>query len=71
MQLSDRASTTVNPTHDLWRQLLDAGFPFIKRELVRDNPARVADAEEWREVVGVMDQAGLAEIEQDLSRAAR
>ncbi len=70
MQLPDRASTTVNPTHDLWRQLLDAGFPFIKRELVRDNPARVADAEEWREVVGVMDQAGLAEIEQDLSRAA-
>jgi lipopolysaccharide biosynthesis protein len=68
MALPNRASRTVNPTHDLWRQLLDAGFPFIKRELVRDNPARIADAAEWRKVVAGMDGARLAEIEQDLVR---
>lgn len=71
MRLPDRASTTVNPTHDLWRQLLAAGFPFIKRELVRDNPARIPDAAEWRQVIGAMDGAEIAEIEQDLHSAAR
>jgi lipopolysaccharide biosynthesis protein len=68
MTLPNRARNTVNPTHDLWRQLLNAGFPFIKRELVRDNPARIADAAEWRKVVAGMDGARLAEIEQDLVR---
>jgi hypothetical protein len=33
----------LNPTLDLWRELLLAGFPFIKRELLRDNPTGVAD----------------------------
>ncbi|MFY2509927.1 rhamnan synthesis F family protein [Vibrio pectenicida] len=28
----------VNPTHQLWLQLFDRGFPFIKKELLRDNP---------------------------------
>jgi GT2 family glycosyltransferase len=27
-----------NPTHVLWKDLLDEGFPFVKKELVRDNP---------------------------------
>ena len=40
----------LNPTSDLWRQLLLAGFPFIKRELLRDNPTRVADVADWRMV---------------------
>jgi lipopolysaccharide biosynthesis protein len=68
MHLPPRAITTVNPTHDLWRQLLATGFPFIKRELVRDNPARIADAAAWRDVVAGLDSAGLAEIERDLER---
>ncbi len=54
----------VNPTHEMWRQLLDAGFPFIKRELLRHNPARVPDVAEWREAVGA--GVDLAEIERDL-----
>jgi hypothetical protein len=41
----------LNPTSDLWRQLLLAGFPFIKRELLRDNPTNVADVGDWEEVV--------------------
>ncbi len=41
----------LNPTSDLWRHLLLAGFPFIKRELLRDNPTRVEDVGDWVEVV--------------------
>jgi hypothetical protein len=41
----------LNPTADLWRQLLAAGCPFVKRELVERNPARVADATSWAAVV--------------------
>jgi hypothetical protein len=40
----------LNPTADLWRYLLQSGFPFIKKELLRDNPTRVADISEWRAV---------------------
>ena len=42
--------TALNPTSDLWRQLLISGFPFIKRELLRDNPTRVEDVGDWVEV---------------------
>jgi hypothetical protein len=41
----------LNPTSDLWRQLLMTGFPFIKRELLRDNPTRVEDVGDWVEVM--------------------
>jgi hypothetical protein len=41
----------MNPTADLWRQLLLAGFPFIKRELLRKNPTAVEDVGDWVEVV--------------------
>jgi hypothetical protein len=41
----------LNPSADLWRQLLLLGFPFIKRELLRDNPTRVEDLHDWIHVV--------------------
>jgi hypothetical protein len=41
----------LNPTSDMWRQLLLAGFPFIKRELLRDNPTKVEDVGEWVDLV--------------------
>lgn len=41
----------LNPTSDLWRQLLMSGFPFIKRELLRDNPTRVEDVGDWVDVL--------------------
>jgi hypothetical protein len=41
----------LNPTSDLWRQLLLSGFPFIKRELLRDNPTKVDDVGDWVELV--------------------
>jgi hypothetical protein len=37
----------LNPTADLWRQLLISGFPFIKRELLRENPTEVEDVSDW------------------------
>lgn len=40
----------LNPTHHLWRQLIDAGFPFIKIELLRDNPAG-ARIDGWQKIL--------------------
>ena len=63
--------THLNPTSDLWRQLIQAGFPFIKRELLRDNPSHVADIIDWRDEVkkrfGTVPEA----IELDLRRVMR
>ena len=56
-----------NPTLDGWRVLLDAGFPFLKRELLRDNPTGIADLDAWPELVP---PAYAAEIEADLRRKA-
>ncbi len=53
LRIRDAAARRValNPTSDLWRQLLLAGFPFIKRELLRDNPTKVEDVGDWVEIV--------------------
>jgi hypothetical protein len=63
--------TTLNPTSDLWRQLLLDGFPFIKRELVRSNPSRVADVIDWREVVAQKFGGTPEAIEYDLQRVMK
>jgi lipopolysaccharide biosynthesis protein len=56
----------MNPTSDLWRQLLLAGFPFIKRELLRDNPTAVQDVGDWvavvREVFGADPEPILSDL---------
>ncbi|MGK7869817.1 rhamnan synthesis F family protein [Falsiroseomonas sp. E2-1-a20] len=41
----------MNPTANLWEKLLDNGFPFLKRELLRSNPSRVRDVARWRSAV--------------------
>ncbi|OYW08998.1 MAG: lipopolysaccharide biosynthesis protein, partial [Acidiphilium sp. 37-67-22] len=41
----------LNPTSDLWRHLLLSGYPFIKRELLRDNPTRVEDIGDWADLL--------------------
>lgn len=61
----------LNPTSDLWRQLLHAGFPFIKRELLRSNPSGVTDIVDWRDVVRTASGADVAHIERDLQRVLR
>ena len=45
------ARRPLNPTSDLWRQLLRAGYPFLKRQLLRENPTGVLDIAEWRDEV--------------------
>jgi lipopolysaccharide biosynthesis protein len=54
-----------NPTLAAWRVLLDAGFPFLKRELVRDNPLRDASVAGWPSFV---DDRWAAAIGRDLAR---
>lgn len=63
--------TPLNPTSDLWRQLLTARFPFIKRELLRDNPTEVPDVVEWRDVAANISEMSLAPIERDLQRTLK
>jgi len=54
-----------NPTLNDWHALLKAGFPFLKRELLRDNPTGETDLGTWRRVIPA---AYAAEIEADLRR---
>ena len=61
----------LNPTSDLWRQLLLARFPFIKRELLRDNPSHVPDVVEWRDVAAELSETSLLPIERDLQRTLK
>lgn len=41
--------TGINPTHHGWQVLCDAGFPFIKTDLLRDG-RRGLSTRDWREV---------------------
>jgi hypothetical protein len=56
----------LNPTSDLWRQLLLTGFPFLKVELLRKNPTGVPDIADWRAVLAKLADADCTMIEQDL-----
>jgi hypothetical protein len=61
----------LNPTADLWRQLLLGGFPFIKVELLRKNPTAVPDVADWRSVVADLTGADVTMIERDLQLKLR
>jgi len=56
----------LNPTCELWRHLLLAGFPFLKVELLRKNPAEVPDIIDWRQVVAGLPGSDVAMIDRDL-----
>jgi hypothetical protein len=56
----------LNPTSDLWRQLLVSGFPFLKIELLRKNPTEVPDIADWRRIVAELPHGDVAMIERDL-----
>jgi hypothetical protein len=59
----------LNPTHHLWRVLVERlGFPYLKTELVRCNPGRLAGVEEWRKLVPPEE---LARIEAHLAGLGR
>jgi len=46
-----RQRIAMNPTSDLWLALLQHGFPFIKRELLRFNPGHAPDLHIWHRMV--------------------
>ena len=46
-----RQRIALNPTSDLWLALLQNGFPFIKRELLRFNPGHAPDLHVWHRMV--------------------
>lgn len=76
LRIRDAAARQValNPTADLWRQLLLGGFPFIKRELLRRNPSQVEDIGDWVRVVrhelGLDPEPILAELRGGLKNRA-
>lgn len=65
------ARRPLNPTADLWRQMLRARFPFIKRELLLRNPSGIEDVMDWRDVVAEVFGTDIGFIERDLQRALR
>jgi hypothetical protein len=48
--ISRLAVSVTNLTHHFWRHTLDSGLPFLKVELLRDNPVEV-DIEDWEAAV--------------------
>lgn len=48
-----------------------AKYPFIKRELLRDNPSQVPDVVEWKDVAAELSQTSLGPIERDLQRTLK
>jgi lipopolysaccharide biosynthesis protein len=50
LEITD-AGIPMNPTHFFWQILISHGCPFLKRELLRDNPARIPGLPRWEEVV--------------------
>jgi hypothetical protein len=56
----------LNPTADLWQVLIEQGCPFVKRELLRDNPSRVPGVAAWLSLVGEVDDLSRDMILRDL-----
>ncbi len=61
----------LNPTSDLWRRLIRRGHPFLKRELLRENPTGVGDLWDWRALLAEVSEIDPAVIRADLARSAR
>jgi lipopolysaccharide biosynthesis protein len=62
----------VNPTHFLWREIVcDAELPFIKVQLLRDNPMMLPELSDWKAIAAA--RAPLMEglIESHLQRVGR
>ena len=58
---------SLNPTHFFWDVLItQCGMPFIKRDLLRRNPARIPGLLDWEDVVGGLDVADLQPIRDHL-----
>jgi len=65
------AGAPLNPTHFLWDTLLAMGCPFLKRELLRDNPTKVPGLERWEPAVRAVSDYDTRFIVQDLELSRR
>jgi hypothetical protein len=61
----------LNPTAELWRPLLVSGFPFLKRELLRKNPAFVPDVAGWLDLARTISPDEAEVILRDLRNSLR
>ena len=48
-------STASNPTHEDWKELLESNYPYLKKELIRDNPLKI-DLTELSNVLSLHEQ---------------
>jgi hypothetical protein len=71
IQSSQKNLPVLNPTHHLWLELLRDDFPFIKRELLRDNPAKVEGLSAWHQIVGKTNLAAYDAIILHLAQTIR
>ena len=67
--ISHLGVSVTNLTHHFWRHALGAGLPFLKVELLRDNPLDV-DIDGWQELV-TGGTCTVAHIEAHLARVRR
>lgn len=61
----------ISPTHRAWRALMSAGCPFLKIQLLRDNPMQVPDIDDWETVIGAVSGYDLNLIRNHLGRVKR
>ena len=45
------AAVPLNPTHYFWNLLIEAGFPFLKRDILMKNPPEIANKMSWESVI--------------------
>lgn len=68
--LRSAATQPVNPSHFYWRSLIEQHrCPFLKVELVRDNPSHVPDVWRWPEVIERCTDYDSALITEHMKRA--
>lgn len=66
------AGVPVNATHWGWRALIEEhGCPFIKVQLLRDNPKGITDVEQWEAIVGSASDYDTGLIRRHLDRMRR
>lgn len=57
----------LNPQHHLWRVLPRLGYPFLKTELIRNNPWDLPGIEDWRALVPPNSPCSLPVLEAHLA----
>lgn len=61
----------ISPTHRGWKSLLQAGCPFLKIQLLRDNPMHVPDSDTWEAVLAEVSEYDPRLIKKHLARVKR